>query len=72
MQHPIKVRAILAYGEAFTYRIEDAKGACFNVNEACLGSSSSGHISNPCEFCGANRLVEARSDVLPDHKAGLS
>jgi len=52
MQHPIKVRAILAYGEAFTYRIEDAKGACFNVNEACLGSSSSGHISNPCEFCG--------------------
>ena len=52
MQHPIKVRAILAYGEAFTYRIEDAKGACFYVNEACFGSSSSGHISNPCEFCG--------------------
>jgi hypothetical protein len=27
MHHPIKVRAIMAYGEGFTYRIEDAKGA---------------------------------------------
>jgi hypothetical protein len=52
MQHPIKVRAIMAYGEGSTYRIEDAKGACFNINEACLCSSSSGHESNPCVFCG--------------------
>ena len=43
MQHPIKVRAIMAYGEGFTYRIEDAKGACFDINEAYLCSSSSGH-----------------------------
>jgi hypothetical protein len=52
MRHPIMVRAILAYGERFTYRIEDAKGACFNVNEACLCSSASGHSSDPCVFCG--------------------
>jgi hypothetical protein len=52
MQDPIKVRAILAYGEAFTYRIEDAKDVCFNIIEACLCSSSSGHESNPCVFCG--------------------
>jgi hypothetical protein len=52
MQHPIKVRAIMAYREGFTYRIEDAKGACFNINEACLFSSSSGHSSKPCVFCG--------------------
>jgi hypothetical protein len=43
MRHPIKVRAIMAHGEGFTYRIEDAKGACFNINEGCLCSSSSGH-----------------------------
>ena len=48
MQHPIKVRAILAYGEGFTYRIEDAKGTSFNINEACLCSSASGHSSAPC------------------------
>jgi len=29
MRHLIKVRAIMGYGEGFTYRIEDAKGACF-------------------------------------------
>lgn len=52
MQHPIKVRTILAYGEAFTYRIQDAKGASFNINEACLCRSPSGHRSTPCEFCG--------------------
>jgi hypothetical protein len=52
MQHPIRVRAIMAYGERFTYRIEDAKGACFNVNEACLCSNASGHSSDPCLFCG--------------------
>ncbi len=52
MQHPIKVRAIMAYGEGFTYRIEDAKGACFNINEACLCSSASGHELKPCVFCG--------------------
>jgi len=52
MQHPIKVRAIMAYGEGSTYRIEDAKGECFNINEACLCSSSSGHESTPCVFCG--------------------
>src|SRR5712691_7296793 len=51
MQHPIKVRAIMACGEGFTYRIEDAKGACFNVNEACLCCSASGHELNPCVFC---------------------
>lgn len=47
MQHPIKVRAVMAYGEEFTYRIEHAKGACFNVNEACLCTSSSGHSYGP-------------------------
>src|SRR5258708_40239462 len=52
MQHPIKVRAIMAYGEGFTYRIEDAEGACFNINEAWLCSSASGHELNPCVFCG--------------------
>jgi hypothetical protein len=52
MQHPIRVRAIMAYGEESTYRIEDAKGACFNVKEACLCSSASGHRSSPCVFCG--------------------
>jgi hypothetical protein len=52
MQHPIRVRAIMAYGEGSTYRIEDAKGACFNINEACLCSSASGHELNPCVFCG--------------------
>ncbi len=52
MQRPIQVRAILAYGERFTYRIEDAKGACFSVNEACLCSSASGHSARPCVFCG--------------------
>ncbi len=52
MQHPTKIRAVMAYGEGFTYRIEDKKGACFNINGACLCSSSSGHESNPCVFCG--------------------
>jgi hypothetical protein len=52
MRHPIKVRAIMAYGEGFTYRIEDAKGACFDINEACLCRSSSGHELNPCVSCG--------------------
>jgi hypothetical protein len=52
MQHPIRVRAIMAYGKRFAYRIEDAKGTCFNINEACLCSSSSGHSSDPCLFCG--------------------
>src|SRR6266568_8944141 len=67
MQHPIKVRAILAYGEGFTYRIEDAKGACFNISEACLCSSSSGHSSRPCVFCGqANRVVGRPIWHLPD------
>jgi hypothetical protein len=52
MQHPIKVRAILAYGEG--YRIEDAQGACLNINEACVCRSSSGHNSKPCKFvCGS-------------------
>src|SRR6266705_4965009 len=56
MQHPIKVRAILAYGEGFTYRIEDAKGACFNISEACLCSSSSGHSSTGSSRYAMNLL----------------
>src|SRR5712692_8048787 len=46
MQHPIKVRAIMAYGDGFTYRIEDAKSVLFNINEACLCRDGSGHRSN--------------------------
>ena len=60
MQHPIRVRAIMAYGERFTYRIEDAKGACFNINEACLCSSPSGHSSSPCVFCGQASIDRTR------------
>jgi hypothetical protein len=52
MRNPIAVKAIMPYGEGFTYRIEDAKGACFNISEACLCSSASGHSSKPCAFCG--------------------
>jgi hypothetical protein len=51
MQHPIKVRSIFAYGEAFTYRIQDAK-ASFNIDAALLCRSPSGHRSTAREFCG--------------------
>ena len=56
MQHPIKIKAIVTYGEGFTYRIEDAKGVCFNVHEAFLCTNSSGHSSKPCELCGQQPL----------------
>jgi hypothetical protein len=34
MQHPIRVGAIMAYGEESTYRIEDAKGASTSMKHA--------------------------------------
>jgi hypothetical protein len=54
MQHPIKVRAILAYGEASTCRIEDAKGACLiKIAEHCVVASSwQGQIGVGCNRGG--------------------
>jgi hypothetical protein len=52
LKHPVHVRAIVPFGVEFEYRIEDARGARYETNEACLCSRPLGHRANPCEFCG--------------------
>jgi hypothetical protein len=52
LKHPIRVKTVIPYGDEFTYRVEDAQGAHYEVNECCLCTSPSGHSSSPCVFCG--------------------
>ena len=52
LKHPIRIIAIMQYGEEFECRIEDASGAHYETKELCLCSSPSGHRGSPCEFCG--------------------
>lgn len=53
LQHPVRVMAIVPYGDQSEYRIEDARGAHYETKESCLCSRPSGHRGSPCAFCGA-------------------
>ena len=53
LKHPVAVMSVLPYDErSFTYRIEDAGGAHYEVSESCLCTSAGGHSANPCVHCG--------------------
>jgi len=41
LKHPVRVKAVMSYGDEFTYRIEDARGAHYEVNERCLCTAAS-------------------------------
>src|SRR5207248_5570999 len=59
MQHPITVRAILAYGEGSTYASKT--GACLNINEASLCNSCSGHQLSLCILRAGDKHSSVRA-----------
>jgi hypothetical protein len=53
LEHPIRVAAVLPYDDAgFAYRVQDAGGIHYEVNEKCLCTNHSGHTKNHCQHCG--------------------
>lgn len=52
LRHPVVVVAATLYDQEFEYRIVDASGAHYETRELCLCRNTSGHRSNPCDFCG--------------------